>query len=854
MQKWTKTAGLIFLAAASVYSYRVIEAAAGKRGSEPAVAAATGVSAHSHRKHLATGAGAAETLIAAPPAAGATDVKLLEETTTDPFASPTTAPSGSAAATSQPATTADGTAAAPTSQPTEGRSVSSSEVSVSDAGTVEIHVNDANLVEVLRMLSLQSQKNIIASKDVHGTITANLYDVTVREALDAILHANGYAYREKGNFIYVYTTKEIAEIEKAERVMKTEVFRVFYTPAADAAVMIKPVLSKGGGEVAVSTPAKVGITSAPNGGGGDSSSNSDVLVVTDYPENLDAVRRLLADIDHRPQQILLEATILRASLSEDNAMGIDFNIVGGVDFSTFTHANGQISNANLQDAASASANPTAGRVHSVGTGNAFSSPINGGLKVGFVTNSVSIFLSALEQVTDTTVLANPKVLALNKQQGEVFVGNEDGYYTTITTETTTSQSVESLKTGTRLIFRPYIANDGYIRMEVHPEDSDGQVKANGLPSKSTTEVTSNVMVKDGHTIVIGGLFRESSVSGKSQVPFFGNLPGVGLLFKNQKDTTRRDEVIILLTPHIVKDDASYSRLSEEELKRADQLRVGVRRGMMPWGRERLAEGWYECARKEMAKPNPNHGMAKWELDCATNLNPKFSEAIELKQQITGRELTTVDNSGIRSFVRRSILSDVAPTTAPAAGRTTAFDDADNAAPATTQPTEQAAAPTSQPAATDATAQATTQPSSGDESAATKDDTASASNDQVMTEEAQKQQQEQAAAPNANGTGNGAGTTAPVAGTAEASTSDESVAIPPATSQPAAGEPTTKESAPADESDSEGVLTDPLASPSASPSTQPSAPSQQQPHVIVTPLEEEVPGQIKDESNEGQSSK
>ena len=77
---------------------------------------------------------------------------------------------------------------------------------------------------------MQSQKNIVASKDVRGTVTANLYDVTVREALDAILHANGYDYREKGNFIYVYTAKEIAEMDKAARVMKTEVFRLYYTP------------------------------------------------------------------------------------------------------------------------------------------------------------------------------------------------------------------------------------------------------------------------------------------------------------------------------------------------------------------------------------------------------------------------------------------------------------------------------------------------------------------------------------------------------------------------------------------------------------------------------------------------
>ena len=145
----------------------------------------------------------------------------------------------------------------------------------------------------------------------------------------------------------------------------------------------------------------------------------------------------------------------------------------------------------------------------VGTGTNFTQGV-GGLKVGFVSDNVSVFLSALEQTTDTTIMANPKVLALNRQQGEVFVGNEDGYITTVTTETTTSQSVESLKTGTRLIFRPYIAEDGYVRMEIHPEDSTGGLTSSNLPFKITTEVTSNVMVRDGHTIVIGGLFRESS--------------------------------------------------------------------------------------------------------------------------------------------------------------------------------------------------------------------------------------------------------------------------------------------------------------------------------------------------------
>jgi hypothetical protein len=142
--------------------------------------------------------------------------------------------------------------------PTAGHpaALTASQVSVSDAGTVEIHVNNADLLEVLRMLSVQSQKNIVASKEVSGTVTANLYNVTIREALEAILKTNGFAYRESGNFIYVYSTHELAELDKASRHITTRVFRLYYTTPADAATMIKPVLSADGSVVATAAAAK----------------------------------------------------------------------------------------------------------------------------------------------------------------------------------------------------------------------------------------------------------------------------------------------------------------------------------------------------------------------------------------------------------------------------------------------------------------------------------------------------------------------------------------------------------------------------------------------------------------------
>jgi type IV pilus assembly protein PilQ len=526
-------------------------------------------------------------------------------------------------------------------------------VAVSDFGTVTITVQDAPLAEVLKLLAQQSQKNIIASKGVTGTVTASLYDVTLREALEAMLKTNGLGYREQGNFIYVYTEKELEVLDAKERKQQTKIFRVYYTSASDAVNMVKPVLSADA-SVSFSTEAKSGLESGTTDMGGMAHSSNSTIVVTDFPENLEKMELVLKEIDKRPQQVLIEATILRASLSEDNALGVDFNILAGVNFSEVLNSAGQIVGGDISDGDLIDNLPIGG----LGTGNNFSSGISDGFKFGLVSDNVSVFIAALEGATDATVLANPKVLALNTQRGEIIVGRRDGYLTTTVTDTSTVQTVEFLDTGTRLIFRPFIGDDGYVRMEIHPEDSSGGLTADAnLPFKITTEVTSNIMVKDGHTIVIGGLFREASSSARSQVPLLGSIPLAGQLFRNQRDRSQREEIVILLTPHIIKDDSAYAEESEQAKKDAERMRVGVRRGMMPWGRERMAESSFEQAVAELAKPEPDRKRALWHLNIATNLNPLFFEAIKLKEQLTGEELDSVDNSSIRGFVRKRIMAE-----------------------------------------------------------------------------------------------------------------------------------------------------------------------------------------------------
>ena len=363
---------------------------------------------------------------------------------------------------------------------------------------------------------------------------------------------------------------------------------------------------------------------------------------------IERVEAVLKEIDVRPKQVLIEATILRAELQDDNELGIDFSIVGGVDLELL----GATSNG-IQDLTLGPLPEDRLENFNAAAQTEFSNNVSpGGLSIGIIKDQVGIFIRALEAITDTTVLANPKVLALNKQKGQVIVGRRDGYLTTTVTETQSIQTVEFLETGTQLIFRPFIGNDGFVRVELHPEDSVGFVNAQGLPSEQTTEVTTNVIVEDGHTVLIGGLFREVSTDGRSQVPLIGNIPGIGKLFQSRVDSTAREEVIILLTIHIVKDHAKYARESMEQLENIERMRVGIRNGMMWHGRERLSRDYYRKALECYDKGDER--MALWNLRLALHNDPRFLPAIELKDKLTGQRAWDDDGSGVRSFLRRLV--------------------------------------------------------------------------------------------------------------------------------------------------------------------------------------------------------
>lgn len=515
-----------------------------------------------------------------------------------------------------------------------GEPVAKTEVTVTDAGTFELHVEGTDIRKVLQLLSTSSKTNIIATKDVAGTVTADLYGVTFAEALEAVLKSAGFEYIRKGNFVYVMTPKEKAEREAALRRMTVKVFKLNYITAADAKTLVTPVLSQKG-VVSTSPDAAVGIGTSNSAAGGNTMATEDVIVVKDYPEQIEKVTEIIKKLDVRPQQVLIEATILRATLNENNALGIDFNALAGVDFQDLSSTStayqtltiGDVPNAQLDDAGAAFRTDFRGAVPP------------GGLSIGFIFNEIALFIRALESVTDVAVLANPKLLVMNKQRGEVMVGNRDGYLTTTITETAATQTVEFIETGTQLVVRPYVATDGYVRLEIHPEDSTGGVTAEQLPFEQTTECTSNVLVKDGHTIVIGGLFRERTSNNRSQVPVVGNIPVLGHLFSGRAEATTREEVIILVTPHIIK-HAADEIVSEQLKDQVWRVRLGMRQGLMWFGRSRLAQAHMRWARQHLVRGRERRAL--WDVKLALSLVPRLDEALVLKERLTNQAMWSTE--------------------------------------------------------------------------------------------------------------------------------------------------------------------------------------------------------------------
>jgi len=507
---------------------------------------------------------------------------------------------------------------------------------------------DTTIQQALRVLAQRYQKNIVPSPNVDGVLSfTRLYNVTFDEAMEAILGPN-LKYETVGQLIKVYTKDEYKKIKTDTDRMVHEVFTLHYITAKDAVDLVRPVLSKLA-MVQFSAPAESEISSADggtstssstgglsSGGGGDSLAQNDTIVVFDFPENIDKARQVIASLDIRPKQVLIEATILAARLTEGMELGMDLNFLSGVnlettDSTTQIGTTEQVTTSDVQNPLEQAAAGVDGTPIQI-TG--FANLGGSGLRAAITAGDFTAFITALESVTDVTVLANPKVLAVNKQEGSVLIGRNLGYRSSTTISTggiATEGEVEFLQTGTQLVFRPYVGDDGYIRMDIYPKDSTAELNVDGVPDETTTELRTNIVVRDGETIVLGGLFRDVVTSTREQIPLLGDIPIIGAAFRKTDDTMQREEVIILLTPHII--DAAGQTDGEQRAADIGRKRYGARQTLQSISRSRLAEDHYVKAVELYTAGETTEAMA--ELKEALRLRPTYFEALRLQERIIG---------------------------------------------------------------------------------------------------------------------------------------------------------------------------------------------------------------------------
>jgi type II secretory pathway component GspD/PulD (secretin) len=364
---------------------------------------------------------------------------------------------------------------------------------------VTLSARDLDVKDVLSLLSRSRGLNIVCAADVTGPITIELHEVAFDDALRAVSAIAGLEITRKGDLYYV--RKPDQGDPAIDIMLEARTFRLDYLEAPDVVTVLTPLLSAHGTAT--------------------SYARARAIVVEDWPGVLDRVGTVIASIDRPPRQVLIEAQVLEARLSRNYRFGVDWSLL-------------------------ASSGDGSGQVSVDG----FASPGPEKIYAFWNQGDFTSALEASDAVDELQSLATPRLLVTDGDEARIIIGDQLGFSVVSTVDNTVIQNVEFLDVGTKLIVKPTISSDGYLQLDIHPELSNGVIQ-NGLPSKSTSEVTTRVLVKDGQSLVIGGLIRERDERSRKGIPLLIDIPLIGPLFGRTTKQKIRSELITVITPHIV---------------------------------------------------------------------------------------------------------------------------------------------------------------------------------------------------------------------------------------------------------------------------------------------------------------
>jgi len=432
--------------------------------------------------------------------------------------------------------------------------------------TITIVAENKEISDILYEIAEAANMNLVISKDVTGEVTVKLIDVSLDKALRTVLQPNNLTYTIEGDVITVYTyaefqqherfsplktrvftlenievsslrrafmsmkstrgkvefnlkgnqviitdtaqkIKEIEEILKEiDKEREVRKYRLKYADAEDVKEKLLQVISEETGEVFV-----------------DERTNSVVIkAASPLLKNID---ELIEGWDVQHQQVLIEAKILQVTLDKEHRLGIDWN-----------------SSLNLRQNVSMDLTKGSSSIFEVAT---------------LTADEYEITLKMLETQAETEVLSSPRVVVIDNHEANILVGSSEPYIET-TKDPDTGWVTEETKfkdVGLKLIVTPKIGEDNFITITVHPEVSTARrvTEVDNALAVDTTQADTTMMVKDGETVVLGGLMKDVKSKTIRKVPLLGDIPLLGYLFRSKERSNKKTELVVFITPHILTD-------------------------------------------------------------------------------------------------------------------------------------------------------------------------------------------------------------------------------------------------------------------------------------------------------------
>ncbi len=404
-------------------------------------------------------------------------------------------------------------------------------------GNVSLDFRDADIANVLKILSFKSGVNIVVGPEVTGLVTIQLHDVPWKQALEVVLETYGYAYEQKGNIIMVTTVENLKQRRENaialadQEPVETKTFTLNFGRASEIIASVDKMKSERGNI--------------------NYDERTNILIVTDISKRLDLMEGVIKKLDQTTPQVLIEAKIVETSFNDEENLGIDWLTkvtVSGSERPIIYPFTTKSSSKYTPDSFPGADNTkgSANAEFSYGTLNF---------------TQVQAVFELLKTKTDTNILSNPRIVTLDNQAAQIMVGSQYPIPQYTYNEEQAQLQVsgwEYKDIGIIFNVTPHVNNAGFVTLDVEPQITaiigTVTVENTSLPELSNESTKTRVMVKDGETLVIAGLVKDQLTDTKKKIPFLGDIPIMGLLFQKSEKVSTKTDLMIFITPHIITPD------------------------------------------------------------------------------------------------------------------------------------------------------------------------------------------------------------------------------------------------------------------------------------------------------------